>query len=87
MKTISVRELHEKTGEWVRQAGRHGEILVTDRGKTVAKILPAAGLQANPYFSRRKITPAFRRLMDRGLLQGGTDSTQIISDDRNGNDT
>jgi len=82
MKTISIRELHEKTGGWIRRAGKHGEIFVTDRGKTVAKILPEAGRRDTPYFSRRIISPAFRRLMDRGKLRGGTDSTQIISEER-----
>lgn len=82
MKTISIRELHERTGEWIRRAAKHGEIFVTNRGKTVAKILPEADRQDIPYFSRRRVSPAFRRLLDRGRLQGGTDSTQSISEDR-----
>ena len=85
MKTISIRELHDKTGEWVRRAAQHGEILVTDRGRTVAKILPETVQRDTPYFSQRKISPAFRRLMDRGKLRGGTDITQIISGDRDRN--
>src|SRR5205085_1606603 len=40
MKTISIRQLHEKTGEWVRKAERHGEIIITDRGEPIAKIIP-----------------------------------------------
>jgi len=82
MKTISIRELHEKTGEWIRLAGEHGEILVTDRRKTVAKILPEADERDTPYFSRRVISAAFRKLMERGKLRGGTDSTRIISEER-----
>jgi len=82
MKTISIRELHEKTGEWIRRAGEHGEIHVTDRRKTVAKILPEADERDTPYFSRRMISPAFRKLMELGKLHGGTDSTQIISEER-----
>jgi antitoxin (DNA-binding transcriptional repressor) of toxin-antitoxin stability system len=82
MKTISIRELHERTGEWIRKADKHGEIFVTDRGKTVARILPEAGLKESPYFSRREVSPAFRRLLRGGRLRGGTDSTQIISEER-----
>ncbi len=82
MKSISIRELHEKTGEWIRSAQRHGEILVTDRGRTVASITPHTGQRGKPYFSHRRILPAFRRLMDRGALRGGTDSTRGISSDR-----
>ena len=82
MKTISIRELHEKTGEWVRKAGEHGEIHVTDRGRIVARILHETDRGDTPYFSRRKILPAFGKLMNHGRLQGGTDSTQIISEER-----
>ena len=38
MKSISIRELHEKTGEWVRRSEKLGAITVTDRGKAVARI-------------------------------------------------
>jgi prevent-host-death family protein len=82
MKSISIRELHEKTGEYVRRAAKEGEILVTDRGRTVAKIVAQEEVQEVPYFARRKTTPAFRKLIKSGKLRGGTDSTQIVSDDR-----
>ena len=42
MKTITIRELHHNTGEWLRKAAKFGEIHVTERGKTIAKILPQA---------------------------------------------
>jgi prevent-host-death family protein len=82
MKTISIRDLHERTGEWVRKAGKHGEIRVTDRGRTIARILPQADLKEVPYFARRVLSPAFRSLKNRSGLRGGTDSTQIIAEDR-----
>ena len=82
MKRISIRDLHEKTGEYVRRVAEAGEIYVTDRGKTVAKIVPQQELPEVPYFARRKLTPAFRRLMKSGSLRGGMDSTQIVSEDR-----
>lgn len=80
MKTITIRELHHNTGEWVREAARFGEIHVTERGKTIAKIVPQAPAHEIPYFARRKLIPRFRAIMHN--LQGGTDSTQIISEDR-----
>jgi antitoxin (DNA-binding transcriptional repressor) of toxin-antitoxin stability system len=80
MKTISIRELHHKTGEWVRKAAKFGEIRVTDRGETIARIVPEAAAPEVPYFARRKLTPAFRKIMHE--LRGGTDSTQIISEER-----
>jgi len=82
MKAISIRELHNKTGEYVRKVAETGEIYVTDHGKTVAKIVPQTEPPRTPYFARRKLTPAFRKLMESGELRGGTDSTRTISEDR-----
>ena len=44
MKTITIRELHHRTGEWIRKAAEVGEIDVSERGKTIAKIVPQAAL-------------------------------------------
>jgi antitoxin (DNA-binding transcriptional repressor) of toxin-antitoxin stability system len=82
MKAISLRELHERTGEWVRKVGQLGEIQVTDRGQPIAKIVPQTREPEVPYFARRKLTPAFRKLMASGKLRGGTDSTTVVSEDR-----
>jgi antitoxin (DNA-binding transcriptional repressor) of toxin-antitoxin stability system len=40
MKTISIRELHLKTGRWVRHAAVRGPVIVTDRGRRVASLQP-----------------------------------------------
>ena len=79
MKTISIRELHQATGRWVRRAA-DGEVLVTERGRLVAKIVPAKAVPAKPFFATPKFTRAF--LAQRKNLLGGTDSTRIISDER-----
>ena len=82
MKAISIRELHERTGAWVRKVGHFGAIQVTDRGHAVAKLVPHVDEPSVPYFTCRRTTPAFRKLMESGRLRGGTDSTQIVSEDR-----
>ena len=79
MKTITIRELHEATGQWVRRA-RAGEVYVTERGRLVAKIVPASPLPAKPYFANPKFTQAFRA--QRKYLRGGTDATLTISEER-----
>ena len=79
MKTITIRELHEATGRWVRRA-QAGEVYVTERGRLVAKIVPASPLPAKPFFSDPKYTQAF--LAQRKYLRGGIDSTQTISEER-----
>jgi len=82
MKTVSIRELHAKTGELVRKAAQHGHILVTDNGRTIAKIVPEINGTDVPYFARRKASMAFAKLDASGKTGGGTDATQVISEDR-----
>ena len=82
MKTISIRELHNRTGELVREASRQGEIRVTNNGRVVARILPQAEVAEIPYFARRKPSAVFRRLDESGKTGRGSDSAIIISQDR-----
>ena len=79
MKTITIRELHQATGRWVRRA-RAGEVYVTERGRLVAKIVSASPLPAKPFFANPKFTRAF--LAQRRYLSGGTDYTETISEER-----
>jgi prevent-host-death family protein len=80
MKTISIRELHARTGAWVRKAVELGAITVTERGKPVVRLQSIDDARpANP-FRGRKLRSGYARL--RGNLTGGTDSTVIISEDR-----
>jgi prevent-host-death family protein len=82
MKTVTIRELHARTGPLVREASRHGEIRVTDRGRVVAKIVPQAEASAPPYFAQRVASAAFQRLDHGGKTARGTDSTAGIAADR-----
>jgi antitoxin (DNA-binding transcriptional repressor) of toxin-antitoxin stability system len=82
MKTVSIRELHSRTGEIVRMASRHAEIHITDNGRVVARIVPQSPAPAVPYFSQRRSTAAFKRLDESGKTGRGTDSTAMISEDR-----
>lgn len=80
MKTISIRELHERTGAWVRKAVELGAITVTERGKPLVRIEPLPDAKAVNPFRVRVLRPGYARL--RGKLGRGTDSTAIISGDR-----
>jgi len=80
MKTISIRELHERTGAWLRKAVEIGAIIVTERGRPLVRIeaIPDA-TSANPFRDRR-LRPGYARL--RGKLGGGIDSTIMVSEGR-----
>ena len=54
MKTISIRELHERTGAWVRRAVELGAITVTERGKPLVRLEAVADAKStNPFRDRR----------------------------------
>jgi antitoxin (DNA-binding transcriptional repressor) of toxin-antitoxin stability system len=82
MKRVTLRELHENTGTLVREAVRLGGLVVTDRGMPIARIEPASRPPADKPFKHRRILPAYQELLNAGALQGGTDSTQIVHEDR-----
>jgi antitoxin (DNA-binding transcriptional repressor) of toxin-antitoxin stability system len=63
----------------VRRAAA-GEVHVTERGRLIAKIVPAKPLPGKPFFPNPKFSRAF--FAQRKHLRGGTDSTQTISEDR-----
>jgi hypothetical protein len=77
MKTISIDELHERTGQFVQLAARE-DIVVVDQGqpRAVLKRFPeAAAVQAHWQERERALA---------GLPMLGADSTAIISEDRDG---
>lgn len=82
MKQVTLRELHENTGALVREAVSLGGMVVTDRGTPIARIEPANRRPVAKPFKHRRILPAYQELLDANALQGGTDSTRIIREDR-----
>ena len=81
MTAISVHELHERTDHWVRKAAEE-PVLLTLGGQAIAKIVPvSAQPQRNPFLTR-KLLPGFAELQKK--LSGGPDSTEIISEMREG---
>ena len=82
MKTISIKELHDKTGQWLRRVRTEGEVIVTERGTPVARMLPPTRRAAGSPFARRKLLRGVARLIERPI--GGPDSAAIISAMRDG---
>jgi len=40
MKQIRIRDLHMKTGEWVRRAARGEGVVITERGRPATSLIP-----------------------------------------------
>jgi antitoxin (DNA-binding transcriptional repressor) of toxin-antitoxin stability system len=76
MKTVTIEELDPKTGQWLREASRHDQVTVTDDGKPIVTVYPAPAMAKGT----RVILPEFRAIMNKPV--GGTDTTQIIAEDR-----
>ena len=83
MKTISLRELHNNTGKWVRRVKQYQEIIVTDRGVAIARLKP---LDAEPKMKidwrNRDFVPGYAEYLKSGKLTSKTDSSIGISEDR-----
>ena len=75
MKTVTIRELHSRTGLWVRHAAAHGPVIVTDRGR------PVAALQAFDAATIRRPLPD-REAIIRKRARILVDSAGYVAEDR-----
>jgi antitoxin (DNA-binding transcriptional repressor) of toxin-antitoxin stability system len=80
MKEISIRELHRRTGTWVRNARKYGSILIRDRNTPVARLVPISGEPLQNQFERWKPLKKFAEALDRPV--GGAPAEDIIGQDR-----
>ena len=80
MKEISIRELHRKTGTWVRSARRYGTILVRDRNVPVATLTPVTEAPAVNRFEGWRPLKKFASAINRSV--GGTPLADFVSEDR-----
>ena len=87
MKTISLRELHNNTGKWIRKVAEEEEIIVTDRGTAVATVKPyRKPVAKKKTWANRTLLPGYAAAMKAGLLKTSGDSTAYISEDRTSRD-
>ena len=77
MERIRIRDLHIKTGEWVRRAARGEGIVITERGRPVASLIPFNENNVSRSFRERQVLPEFDALPE---VSG--DATRYISEDR-----
>ena len=80
MKEISIRELHRRTGAWVRAARKYGSIIVRDRNVAVARIVPVSEEPLVNVFEHWKPRRQFAERLDRPA--GGRPVEDIVSEDR-----
>lgn len=73
--TISIRELHARTGHFVRKSAEM-PVIITDNGKPVAEIQRIASVSKakrnakDPdYWANRKLRPRFKKLQEVGALR------------------
>ena len=79
--TITIKQLHAKTGEAVRRAGRSRRpIAVTDHGKLVAVLAAPHLYRANP--RRRTLLPEYARLLRKAPSHDVLDDLNAVRGDR-----
>ena len=77
---ITIRDLHMKTGDWVRRAARAtmpDGIVVLDRQQPIARIIPFNEVVRSTSFADRKLVKGFA-----DLRRNDHDSTEYLSADR-----
>jgi len=77
MRTLTIRQLHLSTGNWVRRVARDGRVVITDRGRPVATLSPFSPDDLGTAFGDRKRVPGFD-----DLVMTAGDSTAYISEGR-----
>jgi antitoxin (DNA-binding transcriptional repressor) of toxin-antitoxin stability system len=80
MKEVSLRELHRRTGAWVRSARKHGSILIRDRNTPIAILTPVTEAPAVNVFADWKPLARFASALDTPI--GGTPVENIVSEHR-----
>ena len=81
MKEISIRELHRRTGAWVRNARKYGSILIRDRNTPIARLVPITVEPLENRFEGWKPLKKFAEALDRPVA--GAPVEDLIGQDRN----
>ena len=82
---VSVRELHARTGHYIRKAAARQRVIVTDNGRAIAEVVPLVDAPAAPFFARRILRPDFRKMAEQGKFRPRAqdrDITDLISQGR-----
>jgi prevent-host-death family protein len=87
MKMISLRELHNQTGKWIRSVKHEQEIIITDHGVPIARIRPPSSEPKMKIdWQHRDLVPGYAVYLKSGKLTSKTDSSIGISEDRTSRD-
>ncbi len=80
---IPIRELHARTGHFVRKAAGNMRVIITDNGKPIAQLQPlgadADDQPKRPKWKDRVLLPGYAAIMNEPVPG---DSTEYISEDR-----
>ncbi|MBS1824032.1 MAG: type II toxin-antitoxin system prevent-host-death family antitoxin [Acidobacteria bacterium] len=81
MKHTSIRELHIRTSELVREAAEGNIIVIERRGEPVAELRPITPRSRLTTAQKAQIFASMKKLWAR--MPPAADSTAILEDDRN----
>ena len=80
MRKASVRDLHIRTSELVREAAGGDIIVIERRGEPVAELRPITAPPRMPAGKKARIFTSMRKIWDR--MPQVSDSTKILEEDR-----
>ncbi|HTW67986.1 MAG TPA: type II toxin-antitoxin system prevent-host-death family antitoxin [Bryobacteraceae bacterium] len=80
MKKTSIRDLHIRTSELVREAAEGNVIVIERRGEPVAELRPLTVLPRIPAAKKARIFASMQKTWNK--MPRVSDSTKIIAEDR-----
>jgi len=80
MRKTSIRELHIRTSELVREAAEGSVIVIERRGEPVAELRPLTAPPRMPAAQKKRIFDSMRDIWAR--MPQVSDSTKIVEEDR-----
>ena len=80
MRKTSIRELHIRTSELVREAAEGSVIVIERRGEPVAELRPLTAAPRMPAARKKRIFDSMREIWAR--MPQVSDSTKIVEEDR-----
>ena len=81
MKAVSIRDLHIRTSEFVRDAAEGAVVVIERRGVPVAELRPLSESGKMTQEKKRQVFQSMQKLW--GRLPQSSDSTTILEEDRN----
>ena len=85
MESIDVRDLQQNAGTWLARVAAGESFAITDRGRPIAALVPAAGSESDQLVASGAVSAATRDLRDVAAMPAGgvgPSLSDLLAEDR-----